>query len=263
MARGRRHRVPVPTPLARLRFLPTLIFLGSLFLTLKLGLIWRDADSLLSGDALVVAGAFARSAEQTPPPAHKAPVASAAEAAHRADARADKPDRAAPGKAETSAAPKREDPPAFTPGEIEVLRQLAKRREQLDARARDLDKRDALMRAAESRLDAKLDALKALQERVGASIKTHDAQQDAKLASLVKLYEAMKPKDAAAIFEALDLDTLLLVAERMKERKLAPIMAQMRPTKARDVTIELVKLREIDTADPAPGGAAREAGRQR
>jgi flagellar motility protein MotE (MotC chaperone) len=67
--------------------------------------------------------------------------------------------------------------------------------------------------------------------------------------SLVKLYENMKPKDAARIFEELDLDTLLPVAERMKERKLAPIMSTMDPTKAKEVTVRLSTQRKL----PNPG----------
>ena len=66
---------------------------------------------------------------------------------------------------------------------------------------------------------------------------------------VIKIYENMKPKDAARIFDELDMDTLLLVAERMKERKLAPVMAQMKPTKAKDVTIRLSTLRSL----PLPG----------
>ena len=77
----------------------------------------------------------------------------------------------------------------------------------------------------------------------------HDDQQEKKMNSLVKIYEAMKPKDAARIFEQLDIDTILLVAERMKERRLAPVMAQMNPEKAKDITIKLSKLREL----PLPG----------
>ncbi len=63
--------------------------------------------------------------------------------------------------------------------------------------------------------------------------------------SLVKIYEAMKPKDAARIFEQLDIDTILLVAERMKERRLAPVMAQMNPEKAKDITIKLSKQLQV------------------
>ena len=68
--------------------------------------------------------------------------------------------------------------------------------------------------------------------------------------SLVKIYENMKPKDAARIFEDLELDTLLEVSERMKERKLAGIIAKMSPQKAREITIELRRLRNL----PQVGG---------
>ena len=131
----------------------------------------------------------------------------------------------------------------------------------MDARARELDKRAAMLGAAERRLDAKAQALTALQAKVTALLKKHDTEEDAKMASLAKLYESMKPKDAAAILQTLEMDTLLRVAQRMKERKLAPIMAKMNPARARDVTMELVRLRAIDPAatiappTPRPGRA--------
>ncbi|MDH5189301.1 MAG: hypothetical protein OEW37_10145, partial [Rhodospirillaceae bacterium] len=83
-------------------------------------------------------------------------------------------------------------------------------------------------------------------------IKTYDGQQDAQLASLVKIYENMKPKDAARIFEEMEMDTLLMVTERMKERSLAPIMAKMDPIKAKEMTVELAKMRKL----PRPGDVA-------
>ena len=80
-------------------------------------------------------------------------------------------------------------------------------------------------------------------------IKSHDQQEDLKIQSLVKIYESMKPKDAARIFGELDINTLLKVAERMKERKLAPIMAKMNPDRAKEMTVALTKLRNL----PLPG----------
>jgi flagellar motility protein MotE (MotC chaperone) len=250
----------------RLRLLPLLIFVGSLFLSVKVGLIWRDAGSWFTADAIAVANAHARSAggvETEPEAEPEAHPARPAEAPHGGDNAGGEE-----AQADQTAAPKErpvaENPeaPAFSPAEVEVLRQLAKRRAVLDARARELDKRDALLRAAESRLDAKAEALKGLQDKVGRLIKQHDAEQDAKMASLAKLYESMKPKDAAAILQTLDLDTLLLVAERMKERKLAAIMAEMNPARARDVTMELVRQPTVDAEPHAEAGraSARAAG---
>ena len=115
--------------------------------------------------------------------------------------------------------------------------------------SKQINLREGLLKAAEKRISRRVSELKQLQKTINDLIKTHDDQQETKIASLVKIYEAMKPKDAARIFEQLDLNTLLIVAERMKERKLAPVMAQMNPEKAKDVTVELSRLREL----PLPG----------
>ncbi len=64
----------------------------------------------------------------------------------------------------------------------------------------------------------------------------------------------MKPKDAARIFEELEMDTLLLVTERMKERKLAPIMAKMNPARATEITVELSRLRNLPSDSINAGG---------
>ena len=137
----------------------------------------------------------------------------------------------------------------FTQSEIDLLQELSDRREQLEKLFKQINLREGLLKAAEKRISKRVSELKQLQKTINDLIKTHDDQQETKMASLVKIYEAMKPKDAARIFEQLDLNTLLIVAERMKERKLAPVMAQMNPEKAKDVTVELSKLREL----PLPG----------
>ena len=72
--------------------------------------------------------------------------------------------------------------------------------------------------------------------------------------SLGKIYESMKPKDATRIFDELDMNTLLMVAERMKEPKLAPIMAKMNPTKATEITVKLSQLREMPAVGDEAGG---------
>lgn len=140
--------------------------------------------------------------------------------------------------------------PTFSEAELAVLQQLEQRRDQLAQRETELQRRETLLTATESRIDEKVSSLKNLQATLEGLIKQHDAEQENKLKSLVKIYETMKPADAARIFEQLDLDTLLPVVEKMKERNLAAILAKLDPMKARDVTVELKKLREL--APPPP-----------
>ncbi len=59
----------------------------------------------------------------------------------------------------------------------------------------------------------------------------------------MKVYEGMKPRDAATIFNDLDMNVLLGVVDRMKDRKAAPVLAAMQPDKARELTTKLATLR--------------------
>lgn len=147
-----------------------------------------------------------------------------------------------------------DDPTLLTPVEIELLQQLAKRRDRLTVRERELQVRVGLMAAAERRMEKKIAELQNLRGAIKGLVKTFEGQQDKKLQSLVKIYENMKPKDAARIFEALEMPTLLDVAERMKERKLAAIMSKMNPERAREVTVELRRSRERLSVGAQLGG---------
>ncbi|NQV54884.1 MAG: hypothetical protein HQ503_03425, partial [Rhodospirillales bacterium] len=141
------------------------------------------------------------------------------------------------------------DPTLLTQTEIDVLQKLAERREVLENRFEELSVREGILSAAEKRIDQKIKEFRNLQVAIDGLIKKHGDQEETQVKSLVKIYENMKPKDAARIFEELDIDTLLLVAERMKERKLAPVMAQMNSAKAKDMTVKLSTLRSL----PLPG----------
>ncbi len=147
-----------------------------------------------------------------------------------------------------------DDPTLLSQTEIELLQRLAARRIELESRASELDQREVLLLAAEERINNKINQLKIFQESIDDLVVKYDEQQERKMQSLVKIYENMKPKDAARIFEELDMVTLLTVAERMKERKLSDIMAKMTPNKARDVTVELSQLRDLPEVDNASGG---------
>jgi flagellar motility protein MotE (MotC chaperone) len=137
------------------------------------------------------------------------------------------------------------EPTHFSQEEVGVLQSLSKRRAELDQRAGELDQRDALLQATEQRINEKIAKLQEMQKSISTSFKKEDDADDAKLKSLVKVYETMKPKDAARIFEQLDLPVVLDVVERMKDRNTAAILAAMDPAKAKTVTVGLVARRPV------------------
>jgi flagellar motility protein MotE (MotC chaperone) len=144
------------------------------------------------------------------------------------------------------------DSPPISEAERAVLLDLRQRREALDARARALDQRAAELQAADRRLNDRIQQLSGLQGRL-ESLETVRQQHKAEnWAGLVKVYEAMKPRDAAAIFDALDMQVLLQVLDRMQERKAAPVLAAMQPDRARLATQLLAEMRTRATTPPPP-----------
>jgi len=116
---------------------------------------------------------------------------------------------------------------------------LAERREEQDAYAQELAVRASLVDAAEKRLEERTAALEALEARVTALIDERTAIENEEFASVVAMYEAMRPKDAAAIFNDLDMNVLLRVAKKMSARKMAPIMAEMTASRAQELTVAM------------------------
>jgi flagellar motility protein MotE (MotC chaperone) len=157
--------------------------------------------------------------------------------------------------------PAMDDSASSTPAEVDVLTSLAKRRATLDARQSDLDMRAQVLAATEARIDSKIATLKQLQDQIATLLGQRDAETKQQLASLVKTYSAMKPKDAARIFNSLSDDVLVPVAQAMKSDVLAPVLAAMNPDAAQKLTVKLAgRLKLPDIAPPAaaatPVGAA-------
>ncbi len=133
--------------------------------------------------------------------------------------------------------------PAISPAEQALLLDLRRRRAGLDARARALAARESLLAAAERRLDQRVAELKALDARLQALQAAHRKRTDDAWSGLVTLYQSMKPRQAAAIFDKLSMPVLLAVVDRMEARRAAAILAAMQPDRARDVTDRLAALR--------------------
>ncbi len=126
--------------------------------------------------------------------------------------------------------------------EIVVLRSLQARRETLDAREGEIGTREAAAGAAEARLNEQIAELKALETQVQGLLAQMDAKADERMASLVKSYESMKPKDAAAIFNGMEDQLLTDIAKSMKPAMLAAVLSSMQPKRAEMLTRLLANL---------------------
>lgn len=133
--------------------------------------------------------------------------------------------------------------PSVSPAEAALLSDLRQRRTALDRRAAALSARQALLAAAEQRLDQRVAELKALAAKLQEAAKARAARDNAAWTGLVDLYQTMQPRQAAKIFDKLRMKVLLAVIDRMAPRRAGAILAAMQPDRAREVTDRLAALR--------------------
>lgn len=133
----------------------------------------------------------------------------------------------------------------FNQIELDLLQNLTKRREEIEKYEEEVRLRENMLEATEIRLDKKINKLSTLKAELEALMVSYKKQEDSEMRSLVKIYESMKPKEAARIFNELDMPILLDVVDRMSERKAAPVLANMDPKRAKDLTVQLAELRRL------------------
>ena len=143
-----------------------------------------------------------------------------------------------------------------------IQSELSENRQTAKERQRALDLREQAIRASEKRLK---DNLQNQQQRPRAesaaaakAVATADkaAEEAETLDQLARIYQSMKPKQAAVVFEQLDIDVQIAVARKMRERSTAQILAAMTPGAAARLSMALAGKRPAPPkrVGPAPAG---------
>jgi flagellar motility protein MotE (MotC chaperone) len=250
------------------RILPILALAAAALLALKCMSLWTDVGSAFEAITPVRAAdhgaaADAKSEAASLPPAQEEKAAEPAPATEAVTPGEGEKATAPAGEGAAVPAPAGENAAAsaspgapetaspageglqYTRAEVEVLQNLSARRAELDKRAREIDLKEKLLSASEQRVSERIAELKSIEANIQSLLAARKDAEEGQIKSLVKVYESMKPKDAARIFEELEMDILLPVAQRMKEAKFAAILAQMNPDKAKRLTVGLAKQLEL------------------
>lgn len=141
---------------------------------------------------------------------------------------------------------------ALNQSELDVLQMLRGRRVELDARAERLDLREKMVLAAEHALESRIQDWKQLKVAVEASLEKYNTKRDGKLQTLATYYEKMKAKDAARVFNSLELPYLIDIVERMKVAKVADIIGKMETERAKTLTTELARQHQMSVSQDLP-----------
>jgi flagellar motility protein MotE (MotC chaperone) len=131
------------------------------------------------------------------------------------------------------------DKPAASPSERAILERLQERRQELDQRGREIELRESLLKAAEKKLEANANALRNLEASAGEAVQKKEEAEVQRLKNIVTMYENMKAKDAARIFDRLEMRILIEVASQINPRRMSDILGLMSPEAAERLTVEL------------------------
>ncbi len=223
----------------RIRLLPLTIFAAVLLLGIKVGDLWNGA---WRAPGTGIAEVQAQDAEDEAAEAEDGEDGEAAEGETAEEEPAEEDLNALAFEAE-EAEPLLQPAPELTQAALDVLQRLRQRRETLDKRAVELEMRESMIAAAEHNLEGRIEEWRRLQSKVEALLARYENEQAEELDRLATYYEKMKPKDAARVFNALEMTYLIDIVSRMNDARVAEIIGKMDTIKAMQLTMEMAKRR--------------------
>jgi flagellar motility protein MotE (MotC chaperone) len=132
-----------------------------------------------------------------------------------------------------------------------VLERLQARRQELEARAREIDIRESLLKAAEKKVESKVEELKGVESKISTETTQKNEAEAARFKGIITMYESMKPKDAAKVFDRLEMPVLYQIASQIAPRKMSDILGLMSPEVAERLTTEMARRAGTDQSASA------------
>jgi flagellar motility protein MotE (MotC chaperone) len=134
-----------------------------------------------------------------------------------------------------------QNPQSVSPSERAILERLQARRQELEQRAREIEIRESLLKSAEKRIEGRVEEVKATEAKISTATGQKAEQDAARFKSIITMYEGMKPKDAAKVFDRLEMSVLYDIASQIAPRKMSDILGLMQPEAAERLTVELAR----------------------
>jgi flagellar motility protein MotE (MotC chaperone) len=142
---------------------------------------------------------------------------------------------------------------SVSPSERAILERLQARRQELEQRAREIEIRESLLKSAEKRIEGRVEEMKATEARITTATGQKAETDAARFKGIITMYEGMKPKDAAKVFDRLEMSVLYEIASQIAPRKMSDILGLMQPEAAERLTVELARRagtdKSVSTAD--------------
>ncbi|MBM9401196.1 hypothetical protein JUN65_06315 [Gluconacetobacter azotocaptans] len=149
--------------------------------------------------------------------------------------------------------------PKVGKAEADLVRDILARRSGIDSEQKTLDDQRHVLNAANAALDQRMRDLDASMAQLAQK---QAAQREIMLAEtdrLVRIYEDMPAKEAAAVFNIMDIHVLVSLANTMSPRKVSAIMGYMTPERVNLVSQFLAGVRSFHTTHASDDGKAEQA----
>jgi flagellar motility protein MotE (MotC chaperone) len=133
------------------------------------------------------------------------------------------------------------NPQTVSASERAILERLQARRQELEQRAREIEIRESLLKSAEKRIEGRVEEMKATEARITTATGQKADEDAVRFKGIITMYESMKPKDAAKVFDRLEMSVLYEIASKIAPRKMSDILGLMQPEAAERLTVELAR----------------------
>lgn len=117
-----------------------------------------------------------------------------------------------------------------------ALELIRKERELLAERRRKIDEEDARLEIGRARLEVDMVSLEELKSEVLVLLEEAEGKHEEDLDRLVTMYGDMRAKEAAGIFNVMELASAVTILSAMPERQAAPILGRIEPQRAQAIS---------------------------
>jgi flagellar motility protein MotE (MotC chaperone) len=142
-----------------------------------------------------------------------------------------------------------------TTADVPLLTSLQKRQARLEAievKEHQLAEREEALHQARQQIESQLETLTTLRQEITELLVEKEAFEEQRFGHLVKVYEGMRPAEAASLVERLDEDTAVRLFFRMKEKKISKILEAVKPDVAARLSERLAALQHKNNDGEAP-----------
>lgn len=126
-------------------------------------------------------------------------------------------------------------PPQLEPASL--LAAIRERDQQLNEREQRLIDREQVLRVATIKIEDQLQELADAEERLAATVAIVDSAAENDVQRLTSVYENMKPKNAASIFETMDINFAAGFLMRMRPDAAAAVMSNLSSEAAYSISV--------------------------